>query len=244
MKEPPRVAQLCSSSPRWCTDRPALRGLCHLIAFFSAGPPSLVVFPLGSPMRPSWEDEKARGCCLLCKYRVLVGRSVSTSVCPPPPLFCPIPVLGSQQLSALGRNSFFSPRTSSTLGGGCRGKRTRGVDAGRWGEQTSPAFRVRWHRPQHARTPFLSLQGLLSEPEFAFRIAWNPWINSSSPQILFALNTQQFQGVSESGGEGLPDSFLLETAVGTFRASGSSCASQIGLLVSGESFSSELKDEG
>lgn len=57
-------------------------------------------------------------------------------------------------------------------------------------EQTSPAFRVRWHRPQHGRTPFLSLQGLLLEPEFAFRISWNPRINSSSPQILFALNTR------------------------------------------------------
>lgn len=56
--------------------------------------------------------------------------------------------------------------------------------------------------------------------------------------------TQQFQGVSESGGKGQPDSFLLETAVGTFRASGSFCASQIGLLVSWKSFSSELKEEG
>lgn len=93
---------------------------------------------------------------------------------------------------------------------------------------------------------FLSLQGLLLEPEFAFRIAWNPWINSSSPPILFGTQytTQQFQGVSESGGKGQPDSFLLETAVGTFRASGSSCASQIGLLVSWKSFSSKLKEEG
>lgn len=68
MKEP-RVAQLCSSSQRWCTDRPALRGLRHLITFLYAGPPSLMVFPLGPSVRPSWEDEKARGCCLLCKYR-------------------------------------------------------------------------------------------------------------------------------------------------------------------------------
>lgn len=54
----------------------------------------------------------------------------------------------------------------------------------------SPAFRVRWHRPQHGRTLFLSLQGLFLEPEFAFRVSWNPWINSSTPQILFALNTR------------------------------------------------------
>lgn len=110
----------------------------------------------------------------------------------------------------------------------------------------SPAFRVRWHRPQHGRTLFLSLQGLLLEPEFAFRIAWNPWINSSTPQILFALNTRHnnFKVFRNPEGKDSLTLFLLETAVGTFRASGSFCASQIGLLVSWKSFSSELKEEG
>ncbi|MEJ1276216.1 hypothetical protein NN561_007120 [Cricetulus griseus] len=82
-----RIARLCSSSQRWCTDRPAPRGLRHLIALLFACPQSLVVFPLEPSVRPGWEDGKARRCCLFCKYWLLVVPHLDLS----PSAFLPNP---------------------------------------------------------------------------------------------------------------------------------------------------------
>lgn len=54
---------------------------------------------------------------------------------------------------------------------------------------TSLAFSQEDRSSTRKNPLFSSLQGLLWEPEVAFRIVWNPWINSSSPQILYTLYT-------------------------------------------------------
>lgn len=99
----------------------------HLVALLYGGPPSLVVFPLGPSVQPGWEDEKARGCCLFCKYRVLVVLHLGLF---PLCFLVQTPELGSQQLSTLGRNPLFSQGTSSTLGKGAE-RKTPGCGRGR-----------------------------------------------------------------------------------------------------------------
>lgn len=167
MKEP-SCAQPCNSSQPWCTERPE--------------PPRCPPSPVGFPWDPllAWPGKRRRP-------------RAAVSLANSPPGLSPLGLLSHSShpvLSALGKKKSPTPDTSSTSGGGVQRERCWAVDAGGGEADCLSGLQSQEERSSTRKNPlFCSPQGLLLEPEVAFRILWNPWINSSSTHILYTLYT-------------------------------------------------------
>ena len=141
-----------------------------------------------------------------------------------PPRLVPLGLLShpTPELSALGKKKkSLTPDTSTTSGGGVQRERCWAVDVGGWKADCLSGLQSQEERSSTRKKPLsCSPQGLLLEPEVAFRIIWNPWFNFSSTHILYTLYTTGHNNFcvtrrrdNYSEGKDCLAPFLLETTV-------------------------------